>query len=164
MKYLLLIRHAKTEQSGYDHDFERELTDRGMNDCKRMSACLKKIGFVPNLVKVSNAKRTRQTAKQLTKHSDWDKDKIEHLDNLYLASYKTILHEIAATKKNVDSLVVISHNPGITELFNHIGNATIDNLPTCGMGLFAFEINDWKDMLIQKGKLEWYSWPKKVKS
>lgn len=161
MKYLLLIRHAKTEQYGYDTDFERELTNRGIDDCKLMGSRIKKIKFVPDLVKISTAKRTRQTAKHLAKHLDWNKEIIEGLDKLYLASYQVIFNEIANTKNNIDSLAIIAHNPGITYLFNSIGNATIDNLPTCGMGLFKFEIKDWKDIKIKKGQLDWYSWPKK---
>lgn len=161
MKYLLLIRHAKTEQLGYDTDFERELTRRGVEDCRLMSSRLKKIKFIPDLVKISSAKRTRQTAKQLAKHLDWNKEKIESLDKLYLAGYQVILNEIINTKKNIDTLAIIGHNPGITYLFNSIGNATIDNLPTCGMGLFKFDIKDWKELMLKKGQLEWYSWPKK---
>ena len=162
MKYLLLIRHAKTEQNGFDNDFERKLTDRGEEDCELMSDRLKKLKFKPDLIKISAAKRTRQTAKQLGKHLDWKKDSILKLEKLYLASHKVILYEISNTDSDIDSLAIIGHNPGMTELFNYIGNATIDNLPTCGMGLFKLDIKNWNEITAHKGKLEWYNWPKKV--
>ena len=90
--------------------------------------------------------------------------KIESFEKLYLASYKVLLYEIAHTNAAVDYLAIIAHNPGITELFNYIGNATIDDLPTCGMGIFTFDIDSWDEIAAHKGKLEWYSWPKKVKN
>jgi phosphohistidine phosphatase len=164
MKYLLLIRHAKTEQHGFDNDFERRLTNRGEEDCELMSDRLKKVKFMPGLIKISAAKRTRQTAKHLANHLNWKKEKIESFEKLYLASYKVLLYEIAHTNAAVDYLAIIAHNPGITELFNYIGNATIDDLPTCGMGIFTFDIDSWDEIAAHKGKLEWYSWPKKVKN
>ncbi|MFM9946134.1 MAG: SixA phosphatase family protein, partial [Bacteroidia bacterium] len=97
MKYLLLIRHAKTEQQGYDHDFERELTKRGTEDCKLMAERLKKTGFVPDLIKISTAKRTQQTAKLLAKHLGWKKGTVEGYEKLYLATPNAILNEIVNT-------------------------------------------------------------------
>ena len=161
MKRLLLIRHAKTEQKGYEKDMERELTERGHNDCDTMARRLEKKGYTPDLVKVSPSKRTRQTIKNMAKHLNWEKEKITFSDNMYLATYQELADEIRNTENGIFTLALVGHNPGITELFNFIGNAVIDNMPTCGMGLFQFEINDWKDIAAHKGKLEWYSWPKK---
>ena len=144
MKYLLLIRHAKTEQKGYEKDMERELTERGHNDCDIMSRRLRKKEFTPDMVKVSPSKRTRQTVKNLAKELDWEKEKIIFSDKIYLATYEELVDEIANTEKSIDTLALVGHNPGITELFNYVGNATIDNMPTCGIGLFQFEIKDWK--------------------
>ena len=161
MKQLLLIRHAKTEQKGYDKDMERELTERGHNDCQIMSGRLKKIGYTPDLVKSSPSARTRQTTKNLAKELGWEKEKIVFPDTIYLATHKELLDEIAGTEKNVDMLALVGHNPGITEFFNYLGDATIDNMPTCSIGLFQFEIDNWNDIDAHKGKLIWYSWPKK---
>ncbi len=164
MKYLLLIRHAKTEPWGYGNDIERSLTDRGVEDCNVMGTRLKKIGFVPQLVKISPSKRTRQTAKFLAKSMDWKKDKVVIIDNLYQASAKAIYNEIALTDNSIHSIAIICHNPGITDVFNSFGTAAIDNMPTCGMGLFVFDITNWEDLENETGELEWVSWPKKNES
>ena len=160
MKNLLLIRHAKTELKG-SNDKERKLAGYGYDECKIMSERLETIGFMPDLIMVSSAIRAIQTANTLAKQLDLAIEKIEVLDNLYLASYEIILNEIANTNNRINSLAIVGHNPGMTDLFNSIGNAPVMDIPTCGMGLFIFKTNDWIDISTEKGNLDWYSWPGK---
>src|SRR5687767_9607071 len=112
MKYLLLIRHAKTEQKGYEKDMERELTERGHEDCKIMADRLKKQGYEPDLVKVSPSKRTKQTVKNFAKQLKWDTGKILFSDKIYLATPKKLTDEIADTPKRIGTLALVGHNPG----------------------------------------------------
>lgn len=156
MKQVLLIRHAKTIASGYDSDHERFLTDKGKEDCKLMRKRLSKISFKPELVLVSPAKRAKQTFKFL----DFDKSIRLIEPKLYLANYHVLLYQLANLPE-INCVAVIAHNPGLTDLFNFIGNAKLDNLPTCGMGLFNIDISQWSDIKLHAGKLEWYDWPKK---
>ncbi len=160
MKNLLLIRHAKAELKSHI-DKERELGERGYDECIIMSERLEKTGFTPDLIKVSPAKRAIQTANTIAKLMDLAIEKIEVSDKLYLAFFEALLDEIVATNNNINSLAIVGHNPGMTELFNYIGNAPVIDIPTCGMALLNFNINDWKDIITQKGNLAWYSWPNK---
>jgi len=57
MKRLVLIRHAKTEQTGYDQDFQRELTDRGVADAHNIVSDLKKWKIIPDKINTSPAVR-----------------------------------------------------------------------------------------------------------
>ena len=61
MKYLILIRHAKSDWSFDLPDLERPISNRGKNDIKIMSSVLKKINLNPEYIFVSKAKRTIQT-------------------------------------------------------------------------------------------------------
>jgi len=161
MKRLLIIRHAKTEQINYENDFERTLTERGHKDCKTMSARFMKLGVVPDMVLVSPSKRTRQTADNLAKYLKWDKQSLVTLPNLYNASQKVLFNEIMLTDNSTNTLALVGHNPGITELFSSLSLDSIDNLPTTGMGLFELKISNWQDLKADSGILIWKSWPSK---
>jgi phosphohistidine phosphatase len=160
LKQLLLIRHAKTEQVPLIKDIERKLTDRGHSDCELMGNRLLKQGFQPSKILVSSAQRTMQTAKNLKEFLHCKENQLEVLSKLYLASAEEMLDAIKKTEDKVDSLALIAHNPGMTDLFNMLGNVTLDNLPTCGMALFEFDIDSWKRIKNHENILLWYSWPK----
>jgi len=162
VKQLLLIRHAKTEQGPFMKDNERKLTDRGHSDCQIMGNRLLQRGFIADKLLVSSATRTMQTAQNLKVFLKWHENQLEVSNNLYLASADFMLNMIAQTPDDYKSIVLIAHNPGITDLFNFLGNDTIDNLPTCGMALFKFDIHSWKFINEYRGKCLWYSWPKAI--
>ena len=162
MKQLLLIRHAKTEHGSHLMDSDRKLTDRGHNDCQLMGNRLLQQGFITDKLLVSSAQRTLQTAHNLKQFLKWKEDQLEVSNKLYLASASVMLTAIAQTADECENLAMIAHNPGITDLFNILGNDTIDNLPTCGMALFAFDIRSWKLIKENRGNCIWYSWPKGI--
>jgi phosphohistidine phosphatase len=66
MKYLLLMRHAK---SSWDipgqPDFERTLNERVKKDAPEMAHRIKKHNFLPQSIVCSPAKRTQKTAKMV---------------------------------------------------------------------------------------------------
>lgn len=160
MKQLLLIRHAKTEQGPFMKDNERKLTDRGHSDCQLMGNRLLQHGFIADKLLVSSAMRTLQTVQNLKEFLNWQEHQLLVSNKLYLASSEFMLNMIAETANEYKSIALIAHNPGITDLFNFLGNDTIDNLPTCGMALFAFDIHSWDLIKKNRGKCLWYSWPK----
>ncbi len=64
MKSLILVRHGKAEQIKINqHDFDRKLIDRGIEDVNELAKELKEDKFQPELIITSSAKRAFQTAK-----------------------------------------------------------------------------------------------------
>ena len=45
MKQIVIVRHAKAVPYGYEDDFNRDLTERGVNDATKISAELKQRGI-----------------------------------------------------------------------------------------------------------------------
>lgn len=158
-RQLLLIRHAKTEQWGYDDDHGRQLTGRGFDDCLTMAQRLAETGFVPERVLVSTATRTKQTAETLAKHLGWSDQWMTYSRGLYLASGMQILEQITLVPDEVTHLAVIGHNPGISESVMMLGIELDEDLPTCAM-VIAGQEGSWKDILHNPVSLVWYSWPK----
>jgi len=57
--------------------------------------------------------------------------------------------------------MLIGHNPGLTELANHIGDKTIDSIPTGGICRMDLRITSWQEVREHGGKLRFFEFPKK---
>lgn len=116
MDRLILMRHGKAErhaQSG--GDFERALVDSGRADAAVMGRLLAGAGIAPDLMLVSSARRTRETAEQVTA-AQTSKARVEHLRDLYHADPEDILQALDDHGDGAAAVMVVGHNPGMHEL------------------------------------------------
>jgi phosphohistidine phosphatase len=75
---------------------------------------MREFGLIPDLVLVSNARRTLETMSAL---EPWDDTPlVEPIDDLYLASEALLLATLRAVAETVRTVLLIGHNPGIHEL------------------------------------------------
>lgn len=124
MRQLLLLRHAK---SSWDDprisDHARPLNARGRAAAAAMARAMRDLGLAPDLVLVSSARRTLQTLEAL---EPWDDAPlIEPMDQLYLASPRTLLTVLRGTAETVRSVLLIGHNPGLHELAMLLAGARV---------------------------------------
>jgi phosphohistidine phosphatase len=175
MRRLLLLRHAKTENdapSGRDQD--RRLDDRGRTDAAEIGGWIARHPPFPASVLVSPATRAHQT---------WEiawaamkglvpQPQFELLPELYGADPTQLLQTIrTASATDPKLLMVIGHNPGMHELALALAGsgdasgrqALADNLPTSGLVLFDFPIDDWADVAFRRGTLVQFVSPKLLK-
>lgn len=115
MPQLLLLRHAK---SSWDDpgmtDHARPLNARGRRAAGAMRTAIVGLGLAPELVLVSSARRTLQTAEAL---EPWAAiPRIEPLDRLYLASAEQLLEVLNGVDDATRSVLVVAHNPGLHTL------------------------------------------------
>jgi phosphohistidine phosphatase len=114
VKRLYLLRHAK---SSWDEpglaDRDRPLAPRGERASNSMAKYLRDEGIVPELVLCSASKRTRETLERLGL-GDGTEVRIE--DELYAASAGELLGALHEVADEVESVMVIGHNPGIERL------------------------------------------------
>lgn len=162
MKYLILLRHAKSSWKDPSlSDFDRPLNNRGIIDAPVIAELVRKKNIPLDLILSSSAKRTSETTKTFIKILDYKKE-ILFLDDLYLASSKTILSKIHFVDEVYKNILVVCHNPGITDLTNYIGDIIIDNIPTTGIVGFSFD-DLWKNLSKNCCKLLFFEYPKKLK-
>lgn len=111
MKRLILMRHAKTEPwlEGID-DFGRALTPQGRSDARRMAEELVALGWAPEQILVSSARRARETCAEVA--SVITGEKVRPMESLYLTGVRG-LNEAVAQNDQVGALMVIGHNPGL---------------------------------------------------
>jgi phosphohistidine phosphatase len=176
MRRLLLLRHAKTERdspSGFDRD--RRLDDRGRTDAPVIGHYLSDHKLVPDLVLVSPATRTRQTW-ELLAPTLTPEPEAEFVPDLYGAGARELLQIVRAASgraddKDLKSIMVVAHNPGLHELaLELIGKAEEEdrealeeNLPTSGLAVFKFKIDDWNDVSVRHGTLDRFVSPKRLR-
>jgi phosphohistidine phosphatase len=175
MRRLMLLRHAKTENdapSGRDQD--RRLDDRGRRDAAEIGGWIGRHPPVLDLVLVSPAIRAHQTweiAWQAMKELA-PEPQVELLPELYGADTSQLLqivHTVSATDPH--RLMLVGHNPGMHELaLALVGSgdasarkALADNLPTSGLAVFDFAVDDWTDVAFRRGKLLQFVSPRLLK-
>ncbi|BDD04198.1 SixA phosphatase family protein [Aureibacter tunicatorum] len=159
-KKLILMRHGKSSwKNDYLEDYERPLNKRGKADVPYMASVFKTLGLQPDLIISSNAVRAFDTAKEMASSVGFDSDNINVVRSLYLADIYQILSVIQCLPEKCQNVVIVGHNPGLTEFVNHLSNESLDNVPTSG--IFVAEIDgDWENVKFGMGKRFWFSYPK----
>lgn len=164
-KILYLVRHAKSswKDASLD-DFDRPLNKRGKRDAPEMGRRLAKEDIVPKLIISSPAERAKKTALAIAKAVGYDTSNIQWEENLYHARPVDLLRQVHTASDQSNSLMLIGHNPGLTDFCNDLSPEEIENIVTVGIVCLKFEVDKWKGISLAKtGKLAWYDYPKKVK-
>lgn len=171
MLTLALLRHAKSSWADpAEDDFDRALNERGIRTAPEAGAALATLGFVPELILCSTAKRTRETLDLALPAMPLDHaPKIQLDDRLYLASATTIVEVIRDMPAAHMNLLVIGHNPGLHEVALMLAGSgdtgrleTLhDKFPTSAIALLKFERARWRDIRAGDGRLEAFWLPKK---
>jgi phosphohistidine phosphatase len=162
MRRLLLLRHAKAERSRPgERDHERVLTPRGRGDAPKLGAYMVRHAFIPDLVVVSTAARTRQTW-ELAATAFENAPPVQYDGRLYEAAPQAILNVIRDTGPQVGTLLVVGHNPGLQELAAQlvaVGDSDAcqrlkEEFPTCALAVINFMVEDWSRLHPHAGRLE----------
>ena len=126
---------------GGDQDYERPLTPRGRTQALEAASLLIALDLIPDLIVASASQRTRETAELL--HTAGLLAPLHPDERLYLASPAAMLALVQTTDSTVDHLLLVGHNPGISELCRLLdGNALLVELPTAAFHGVTFE-GDW---------------------
>jgi len=160
---LILIRHTKSSWADLGQpDFERPLKKDRIDDAKKMASKLKSLELEPDLIICSPAKRTRQTAAYFCDKLKYDEKKIQFDKRIYEASAEDILEVMRETDAEVETLVIIGHNPSLTHFANLFIMEKIDEIPTTGMVWLTFKHDDWSIYAATPHKLKYFLTPKTI--
>jgi phosphohistidine phosphatase len=164
---LLLLRHAKSSWADpgvRDHD--RPLNDRGQHAATVMGDHLRKLGWIPDVVLCSSARRTCETAMRLDLPEATELV-VEH--DLYLADPDTVLHRIRAVDDRAATVMVIGHNPTMHEVALEViggGNKRAlrslgEKYPTGALAVIEVE-GMWRALAPRKGHLVAFVNPREI--
>jgi len=163
MKTLLLIRHAKSDQSFFGNDFERPLNERGKTDAPVMAKRLLDKKIKLDLFVSSPAKRAKKTAELFCQKLNMKEDDILFISKLYHASPEIFYEVIEELDNKFSTVAIVSHNPGITYFANDLsGSKVIDNMPTCAIFAIKVDIDKWSDFANAKKEYLFFDYPKNI--
>lgn len=161
MKSLTLVRHAKSSWNDAGvSDRERPLNARGERDAPEMGRRIVKHGIRPSLIITSPATRARATAKVIAQEMGYPIEFLQAEKALYLASLNTLIKTVAAQDNGFNSMIVVGHNPGMTDFANFLIPGLTNNLSTAGVVAVEIDQNNWSIDTESKVKLLTYDYPK----
>jgi len=170
MRRLLLFRHAKAERAEPgESDRARVLNDRGRKDAGRIGAYIASHSLTPDRVVVSPSARTQETWKYAAA-AFRPCPAAQSVEHLYDATAQAIVDVIKATPATAHSLLLIGHNPGLHEAaLLLIASGDVDareqlreKLPTAGLVMIDFAIDDWSKLHPRSGRLARLITPKSL--
>lgn len=161
MKRLSLLRHAKADNPLPDQeDWDRPLTKRGLKDAAEMARRMKSQRLRPVLILSSPAIRARQTAEAFAKC--FSSAQLQFVEDLYLATPKQMLASIHELGTSAAHLLVVGHNPGISEFADQLAqDRRIDGMPTGAIVTAEFNLNTWQELRLGMGSNIEFDYPQR---
>ena len=162
MKTLFLLRHAKSSWDDPDlKDFERPLNERGKQDIPVMVSRFQQgHGSVDSII-CSPANRAKTTAHKFAELLGFPEADVISNPELYFAGTGMFLKAAASADDDCEKLLLVGHNPAITEFANVMADEHIDNIPTCGLVELSVPIENWSDIELHSATLVSFDFPKR---
>ncbi len=132
---LILLRHAKSDWSHDEADSVRRLAKRGRRQAPEAGRWL--AASIPriDLAVVSSANRARSTWDLVAEELDEPpRTRIE--DRVYAASVSELLRVVQELPEDVDTVVLVGHNPGIEDLVSLLTGEGVP-MPTSALAVIA---------------------------
>lgn len=164
MKTLILVRHAKSSWNDpVLRDFDRPLNERGKQDAPLMAKRLAGRGIRPQRVLCSPALRTVSTAEVFANHLSIPNSLIHLEQQIYQSDHPKLLQLLNQQDDKVDVIMLVGHNPGLTDLFNSLNaDASIDNVPTSCVAQLTFPVDSWAELRPAGADLQHIDYPRKA--
>jgi phosphohistidine phosphatase len=162
MKMLILARHAKSSWAYPElEDFERPLNRRGRKDAPKMAAKLVQLKIQPDLIWASPANRAVITARIYANALHYPLNEIHYSEVLYSDASIDLFNYIKRTPDTFKQILLMGHNPVMTELANYLVKKKVENIPTAGIIGVTFEIDRWERLKNGTGTIKFLEFPKK---
>jgi phosphohistidine phosphatase len=161
MKTVTAVRHAKSDWSTGRPDVRRPLNKRGKKDAPEMGSRIAAWENRPGLLLSSPATRAHNTARLIARALRYPENEIALDEDLYGATARTMYDVLSGLPATVEHVAFFTHNPGITEFVNTVAAAHVENVPTCGVATFEFDISDWSEIAPAAGRMVNFDYPKK---
>lgn len=164
MKTLYLLRHAKSSWDNLElTDHQRPLNNRGERDIPRMADWMANKLESPQFVISSDAVRTQLTLAPVQKAWAIKNSQIIFTAKAYHAGPTALLNLIKEADKNYGRLLLVGHNPGLTDLANNLLKSFLtDNIPTSGFVALTFKTDSWATITNNSAELLAYQYPKNL--
>ncbi len=167
MKKIHLIRHAKSSWKDTSlADIDRPLNKRGIKTCRFMAQHIFDAGCCFDQVFCSPAVRAQLTIELIGNYLKGVNVQWQTEEQLYTFDSGTILDWCRTVDESIVELVIIGHNPALTDFCNALGNCNLKNIPTCGYAQLTYGKLDkkyrWRKLGEGSAELTAFLRPKKL--
>lgn len=142
-------------------DFDRPLNNRGERNAPQMAQRLKDVGIRPSLILSSPAVRAWSTAKIIAGEISYPIEFLQRDRDLYHAGAARLLKVIASQDEGFKNILVVAHNPGLTDLANELIPGVTNNIPTAGFVAAKVDTDSWDLAARRSAELIEYDYPKR---
>jgi phosphohistidine phosphatase len=147
MKVLYLVRHAKSDWGKPGQkDEERILLEKGIKRTAMIVDYLRQKEVMPDVIVSSPAARASLTANLIAAGLGYPEKKVDHEQLIYSGDSDDILDHIYETPAKVNSMMIVGHNPTLTNLANRFLDEMLEWLPTSAVVCIHFDTEKWADI------------------
>ncbi|WP_155056713.1 SixA phosphatase family protein [Streptomyces blattellae] len=153
LRRLVVLRHAKSAWPDGVADHARPLAPRGRRDAPAAGVALAAADCLPDLALCSTAVRARQTWELAS--AQWGTPPPVRYDpRLYAAGVPDLLAVVHDVSAEVETLLLIGHNPGLEELVLGLAGDGLDDslervrvkFPTSAIAVLAWYGTSWRGL------------------
>lgn len=161
MKTLYLMRHAKSSWKHAEfNDLERPLLEKGLKRTRLVIEYLQERNTDIELIITSNAIRAIDTARIIAHAFKVDENNFRIEKGVYMADADSLFDQFFDLPEKVNQVMMIGHNPSITNFANTFMDEKIDYLPTSGVVAINFDTDQWDELPLSHHKLGFIVYPK----
>jgi phosphohistidine phosphatase len=115
----------------------------------KLGVKLHKKGVRLDLIISSNAIRAVTTAQIIANKLDMKRTNFLIDSVVYGVEISALLELISLVAKRYDEVMIVGHNPSLTELASHLAGEPI-SMATCSLMKASFDFKDWSKILTDK--------------
>ena len=158
-KTVMIMRHAEAE-AATESDHQRGLDRAGKDQARVMGRLLLQRGPLPDLLLHSDASRTRETASLLVETLEVAVT-AESVATLYFSGAEEILALLRALPQDKSTLLLIGHNPAVSEFCQRIrgGGKPLGPLDPAAIACFDLSRPQWDTLAWGEALCRWFLTP-----
>jgi phosphohistidine phosphatase len=113
---LFILRHGKASTNDPCRDFDRQLTQKGINQVEQIGMWMKDHDLKPDIIITSPAKRTFMTTDIVSKVLSVKEQNIYIDSQIYGADLVSLLKVLANCSLKAHKILLVGHNPSLENL------------------------------------------------
>jgi len=163
MKTIFIVRHAKSSWNTTDiPDEQRPLMEKGKKRTKKVIDYLLTNNIKVDYIISSHAVRAHETAKIFAHALKYPPENIKIDSQIYHADGDALLNQFYDLPERFNTVMIVGHNPALTDFANLFLESPIENLPTSGVVSISFETDHWDKVPVASRKTNFILFPKEM--
>lgn len=161
IKYLYLLRHAKSSWNNTElSDFERPLLEKGLKRSKLIIDYLLNQKVQLDFIVSSPAMRAKATAEIFARGLNYPVELIRYDKKIYHGDADSLFEQFFDIPQFVNKIMIVGHNPSLTNFANFFLDKKIDYLPTSGVVSIGFKTDKWEKIATASRIVNFVVYPK----